>query len=126
MGILSAAVHLYVRACSPSTYEVFFAGLEHPFAAVGSVVEGLGKISRWNYLLGFGSSLLWGMMSINELKKKSHGGTGTVWLKSILLAIIGTLVAGPGATMAVFWMWREKIMGARQVEMAAKGLAPKI
>lgn len=104
---------------------MFFAGLGNPFTSVSSAVEGLGQVSRWNYLLGFGSSLLWAAMSVNDLKKKKHGGTGTNWIKSALLAVVGTAVVGPGAVMAAFWMWRENILCARQTRMEIKKVAPK-
>lgn len=126
VGVLSAAVHLYIRSYSPSGYKVFFAGLGHPFAAVSSAVEGVGQMSRWNYLLGFGSSLLWAAMSVNDLKKRKHGGTGTNWVRSALLAVVGTALVGPGAVMAAFWMWRENILCARQTRMEVKKVVPKM
>lgn len=91
---------------------MFLAGARDPFSAVGSAIEGIGRSASLSYLLGFGSSLLWAAMTINDLKKAGRTDASLVKIMSLLVA--GTALFGPGAVLAVFWMWREDILSKRR------------
>lgn len=112
VGLVSAAIHLYVRSFVLSGHGAFFAGIQDPFATVSSAIEGISRSASYSYLLGFGSSLLWVAMTLHNLKKA--GRTDAGWVKIVSLLVVGTIVVGPGAVVAAFWMWREDILSRRR------------
>ncbi|KAG9229151.1 hypothetical protein BJ875DRAFT_387965 [Amylocarpus encephaloides] len=59
-------------------------------------------------LLTFGAGAVWTLLNFKDLKAAKK--TPVSWLTIVGALVGGTLVAGPGATMAGMWAWREEIL----------------
>ena len=55
-----------------------------------------------------GASFLWLLYLFGNLKKA--GMVGDSWLSIIIKGTVMLLLAGPGVTVGLGWLWRERIL----------------
>lgn len=111
-GIASALAYLYVRFRSPvPLFDVFFKGTAEPKAAL-SLVQGIARFLRYDQISTFGAGTIWTLLSFKDLKREKK--IETSWTRIIGIFTGTTLLAGPGAAMAVMWAWREEALAERE------------
>ncbi|KAI1611563.1 hypothetical protein EDD36DRAFT_441678 [Exophiala viscosa] len=62
----------------------------------------------------FGAAFVWLALLIHDLKKAEM--TNTAWWKIVALAVGGTVVAGPGAVVALAWLRRDEILATKKTK----------
>ncbi|RDW89703.1 FAD protein [Coleophoma cylindrospora] len=104
----SALANLYVRVTSPtSLINVFFKDISNPTALIPAV-RATARALRYDQIATFSAGALWTMLHFKDLKQKKKLNAG--WGRIIGVFAGTTLVAGPGAAMAVMWAWREECL----------------
>lgn len=115
-GFASAAsgcVYLYLWIASPfSLADIFFKDIGNPSVAV-PLLEGATKVLRYDQIAAFSAGAAWTFLSFGNLKRA--GIMNARWGRIIGVLAGTTLVAGPGAGMAVMWAWREEVLAGRKV-----------
>jgi hypothetical protein len=113
-GLTSASVYLYLWAKSPfSMKELFFSGLSNPGQAVTNIAAGSGRFLKYDFISTFGAGLYWTALQFWDLKRAQR--TNVSWFKFLGAMTASTISLGPGAAMAGFWYWREKMLGKKVV-----------
>jgi hypothetical protein len=108
----AACSNLYVRFGSPvSMFDVFFNNLRNPSAAV-SLLYGTTKALRYDQIAAFSAGAMWTMLGFSDLGKAWKLRAG--WGRIVGTFVGATLVAGPGAAMAIMWAWREEALAKRE------------
>jgi len=92
-------------------FDVFFNNLSNPSAAV-PLLYGAAKALRYDHIASFSASAMWTMLSFSDLRKAGKLRAG--WGRIIGMFAGATLVAGPGAAMAMMWAWREEALAKRK------------
>ncbi|OAL40095.1 hypothetical protein AYO20_00513 [Fonsecaea nubica] len=78
-----------------------------------SLVQGMHAIFQADYWIIFVASLVWAYLAIWDLKRL--GLTRDVNLATALLAmLLGCVLVGPAATVAMVWWWREGVLVAAE------------
>jgi hypothetical protein len=62
----------------------------------------------------FAAAFLWLAYLIGDLKEAEM--TSVSWSKSVGFAAVGTNLAGPGAVIALAWLWRENILATKKAK----------
>jgi hypothetical protein len=113
----SASVYLYLWVVSPvSLGQIFFKGLGNPSDAL-PLIEGAAKVLRYDQIASFSAGIVWTLLSFGDLKRAGKLDAG--WGRIVGIFAGTTLVAGPGAGMAVMWAWREEVL-AKKVAVRGK------
>ncbi|KAK4144474.1 uncharacterized protein C8A04DRAFT_27660 [Dichotomopilus funicola] len=71
---------------------------------------------RWDWAGGFGSSLVWLAYLFWDLSAAGMLREG--WFKVVGLGLVSAVLLGPGATMALGWLFREDILATRRHKAA--------
>jgi hypothetical protein len=111
-GMISGSVYLCLWILSPfPIMDIFFLNLRNPETEIG-MLKGAAKVLRYDQISAFGAGAVWIGLHFWDLKRKNLVSGG--WGKLLALLIGMTLVAGPGAGMAVMWSWREGALWGRE------------
>lgn len=114
-AVVSAVTHvgvLYICITSRDP-EVSLSSVFLPDKAMWKTSMALGvhwifQVDWWGC---FGSSLFWGWLAAFDMLRLVNGRAGYGELVKVALGIgVLAVLAGPGATMAVIWSWREDMM----------------
>jgi len=120
-AIASGSAYLYVYGSawksSISVLDIFFKDISKPKDAA-PIFDGAAKVLRYDHLWSFSAGLLWVLLSFGDLRKAGKVQAG--WIKIIGASVLTTLVAGPGAAMAVMWWWREESLAQHNRSQALK------
>jgi hypothetical protein len=92
-------------------FDVFFNNLRNPSAAV-SLLYGTTKALRYDQIAAFSAGAMWTMLGFSDLGKAWKLRAG--WGRIVGTFVGATLVAGPGAAMAIMWAWREEALAKRE------------
>lgn len=105
MSIISASTWLFTLLSSPySLWEIFV-----PDLAVHTDFEPhMRKALQLDELFGFGSSYLWLVYMFHDLR--DAGIVGKEWALMATFIPVVALCVGPGAALAVGWLWRESVL----------------
>lgn len=105
MSIISASTWLFTLFSSPYTlWEIYI-----PDLAVQTDFEPhMRKALQLDELFGFTSSYLWLVYVFHDLR--SAGFVGKEWALVAALIPVFALCVGPGAALAVGWLWRESVI----------------
>lgn len=107
-AVTSTLANLYVRLTSPtSLINVFFQDVSNPTATI-PIVRGIARSLRYDQMAAFSAGAFWTMLHFKDLKEKKKLNVG--WGRILGVFAGTTLVAGPGAAMAVMWAWREECL----------------
>ncbi|KAH9215670.1 hypothetical protein DL95DRAFT_424887 [Leptodontidium sp. 2 PMI_412] len=114
----AATAYFYVALKSPvSLTEVFFKGLSNPSEAL-PLITGAAKIFRYDQITAFTAGAVWVFLSFKDLKKAKK--IQTRWPGIVGTFAGTTILAGPGAGMAVMWAWREECLAKKEVDETKK------
>ncbi|KAL5319811.1 hypothetical protein ACEPPN_012869 [Leptodophora sp. 'Broadleaf-Isolate-01'] len=114
----AATAYFYVVLKSPvSLTEVFFKGLSNPSEAL-PLITGAAKIFRYDQITAFTAGAVWVLLSFKDLKKAKK--IQTRWPGIVGTFAGTTILAGPGAGMAVMWAWREECLAKKEVDETKK------
>jgi hypothetical protein len=109
----SGCVYFCLWITSPfPLVDIFFKDTRSPSAAM-SLLEGAAKVLRYDHIAAFSAGAVWTLLSFGDLKRAGILNASWWIIVGVLAGI--TLVAGPGAGMAVMWAWREEVLAARKV-----------
>lgn len=81
-----------------------------------SLVEFMGQFLRWDEVFTFASHLVWLGYLFWDLAAAGMLKEG--WLTAAGCGVASLLVAGPGATVGMGWLWREHILATRRHKTA--------
>lgn len=70
----------------------------------------------WDHVLGFAGGYTWLALLFKDLKQWEK--TDASWFKIVGSAVVSTLVAGPGATLGLGWLWREELLANKKMKGA--------
>ncbi|KAL3425892.1 FAD binding domain-containing protein [Phlyctema vagabunda] len=114
----AAIANIYVRLTSPlSLRDVFFKNLSSPTSPL-SVVDLITRYLRYDQIATFSAGAIWTMLHFRDLKKADKLKVG--WARIVGVFAGTTLVAGPGAAMAVMWAWREEVLARSSRPLAGR------
>ncbi|KAH6715559.1 hypothetical protein BKA61DRAFT_632219 [Leptodontidium sp. MPI-SDFR-AT-0119] len=114
----AATAYFYVALKLPvSLTEVFFKGLSNPSEAL-PLITGAAKIFRYDQITAFTAGAVWVLLSFKDLKKAKK--IQTRWPGIVGTFAGTTILAGPGAGMAVMWAWREECLAKKEVDETKK------
>lgn len=105
MSAISASTWIYTLRASPYTlWEIFI-----PEAAVQTEFEPhMRKALQLDSLFGFGSGYLWLVYAFYDLW--AAGFVGKQWMVVGALIPVFAICVGPGAALAIGWVWRESVL----------------
>ncbi|KAJ5841870.1 hypothetical protein N7534_011700 [Penicillium rubens] len=78
------------------------------FAQVSTLADGVFVFFQNDFLLVAAATLLWCLASVWDLYRL--GVCNVSWQMALTGLITGSVVIGPGATVAAVWYWREEVM----------------
>ena len=111
---ISAATWLY------TLYKAPFNALREFTPSWTAPKQGIWDVARhfiaWDHVLGFAGGYTWLALLFKDLKKWEK--TDASWFKIAGAATVSTLVAGPGATLGLGWLWREELMASKKMKGA--------
>jgi hypothetical protein len=110
---LSTGVWMHTIAMSPfSLAEIFIPHFAAPGAGVDDWMLILRTFVQYDHLFCFGGALLWLGWLFTDLK--AAGMVLQSWIRIIMMAVVTTLVFGPGAAVGLGWLWREHVLVHRR------------
>jgi hypothetical protein len=77
-------------------------------------ISGVALFLQIDEVAVFGAAFLWLAYLIHDLKAAEM--VSTSWLKLGLYAGVGTFLGGPGAVIALAWLWREGILATKKAK----------
>jgi hypothetical protein len=77
-----------------------------------SFVESAGNVFRYDHIFFSGSSLLWILYLLRDLKKARMVRHG--WPKILFSMAVSSVCFGPGATVALAWLYREETLSTKR------------
>ncbi|KIX06404.1 uncharacterized protein Z518_04380 [Rhinocladiella mackenziei CBS 650.93] len=123
LAAVSALTFNWARFFSnASTSQIFLPSWNDVKSVLDSEAAGLDLVSGMRLCLQideivcFVSAYLWLALLVHDLKEAEM--TNTSWIQLGLCAGIGTYLAGPGAVVAVGWLWREGILATKKAKGA--------
>lgn len=78
------------------------------------LVDGMRLFFQVDELSVFSAAFFWSALLMYDLKRE--GMTGISWSKATVLAIVAAYLVGPGASIAMFWLWREDILASKTLK----------
>jgi hypothetical protein len=107
----------YIYAWSSSSPAAMLAYYASKFSApppAGSTIAGLMEyIFVWDQICAFGAAGLWVLLHFYDLKKA--GKLAASWARIGAVMGAATVLAGPGAAIALMWWWREEMLARKKV-----------
>ena len=114
-GTISATIYILLWTRSPHTMrEIFFSGLSNPAQVVTAIAPASARFLRYDYVCFLGGGLYWTALQFWDLKR-ARRTTGS-WVRFLGGLAVGAVLLGPGAAMAGFGYWRERVLGRRVVQ----------
>ncbi|CAI7666133.1 unnamed protein product [Penicillium palitans] len=90
------------------------------FAQVATIADGVFIFFQNDFLLVAAATLLWCLASVWDLYRL--GVSNVSWQVALASLILGSVVIGPGATVAAVWYWREGVMSRTAFRRHGPGL----
>lgn len=126
LSLISALTFNYVRFTSKDSLASVFlpnwssvASLLTSTPQDQNLTSGIKLFMQLDEISCFVSAFAWIALLIKDMKDVEM--TDTSWAKMVGSAILGSFVAGPGAVVAMAWLWREEILATKRAKGAVVG-----
>jgi hypothetical protein len=123
LSIISALTFNHVRFASKESLASIFLPEWRPVASLLTSTpqnldptSGIKLFMQLNEISCFIAAFAWIALLIKDMKDVEM--TDISWAKMVGSAILGSFAAGPGAVVALAWLWREEILATRRAKGA--------
>ena len=123
LSLISALTFNYVRFISKDSLASIFLPSWSPVASLltstpqdQDLTSGIKLFMQLDEISCFVAAFAWIALLIKDMKDVKM--TDTSWAKIAGSAILGSFVAGPGAVVALAWLWREEILATKRAKGA--------
>lgn len=123
IAAISAVVFNWVRFLSLGSFlnvlwpsKTSFESAISSNSASFDLVSGIGLFLQVDEIACFTAAFLWLALLLADLKREDM--TSVSWLKAIVYCGLGLFSVGPGAVVAIAWLWREEILATKSIRGA--------